>query len=88
MVVYKISLRCSMEPLFDSVKKFTDEINEIMGGFGFNEKVQVTSLLPVTVSVSRELTEEEITELRLIIVNTMKEKFDYVNIESIEKTIK
>ena len=83
-MTYKMKIRIPIGGLLKSVKDLEDSVNNSMKGFGFDEKMTVTSVIDVDVTVSRALTNEEIARMTGIAQATYKEKFGYAEVESFE----
>jgi hypothetical protein len=57
---YEIGIRVLTGSVVPAVLELEASLNESMSGFGFDEKMQITSVLPVQIAANRRLTEEEL----------------------------
>lgn len=81
-VEYLINVRLSTGKLFKAVEDVETSLNSTMKGFGFDEKIVITSVLPVSLSVSRALTSEEIDSYTKVVERTFAEKYGFAQVES------
>ncbi len=79
-VTYELKLRVLASALLESVAKLEEDINSVLSGIG--QEMHVTSVLPLTVTTDRELTEEEMDLYSKALLEQCTKKFGKTSIES------
>lgn len=84
MKEYNIKVRTSLKKIIKSVGNLEDSLNETMSGFGFDEKISITSIIPMKLKVERELTNDEKKDIQKIIELNFNDSFGLAQVESFE----
>lgn len=74
---YYIRIACDLAVLLPSAGKRLDEVNKVAHSFGIPEsmKLVATTAVPFDMTASRELTEAEIAEIKIIMLTNFEESF-------------
>jgi hypothetical protein len=83
--VYEIGIRLQLANLLSPVKGLEESINDHLASMGVNQKLVITSVVPLTLKVEREITEKEMNEMTKIIVEQFSETFGKVSIEYVRR---
>ncbi len=84
-ITFEIGIRVQARKLLSPVKDLEDSVNDAMQGFGFSEKLCVTTLLPLEMSVERRTTPEEMKSMLEAIGKTFSEQFGPAQIEYVKE---
>lgn len=79
---YTITLELSMGDLLSEINDFETSINESMKGFGFDEKMYITSQLPLELTVNQKMTDAQKQQMEGLIHKTYAETFKHVRVLS------
>ena len=74
-ITYEIGLEIKTVELFPSIGAMEDSLNKTMQGFGFDEKMVTITTLPLTLTFSRVLTEEEQNKVINLALVTYQKQF-------------
>lgn len=74
-MIYTFSITANLGKTFTSVEKVVESVNEIMYGFGFNEKIKIVGqIATITVTSNCNLTTAELLKIGQFIKDTLERK--------------
>ena len=79
-----MKIRIPFSSISKPVKALEDSVNTTMSEFGFHEKMQITTVIPMTITASEPMTKEQIELLKNMTVEHYTEAFGSASIESFE----
>jgi hypothetical protein len=78
---YTVGVRIPVGKILPKWREIEDRVNNTMKGFGFAEKMMQTYVQDFQVSVTRELTDAEIDDLKKLMQKSAREQFEFAEIE-------
>ena len=84
-IKFEIGVRMNMRDLVPKAKEVEDSVNDTMQSFGFSEKMRVTTVLPMELSVAQQPTAAEWESFKAIIIQTFREQYGFAEIEYVKE---
>lgn len=81
---FEIGVRCPVAPLSSAVRDVEGALNKSMAGFGFSEKLVITSVVPLVLTVARMPTDAEMAFTRAAIEKEFSDKFGPSKVEYVK----
>lgn len=79
-IQYKVEISLNLASVFSAVDELTKSVNTYLAAMGYDEKIMLRGKpLVMTLTVERELTQEEIEKMKNILIGEMKVSFPNSN---------
>ena len=81
---FEFGIRVPVGKLLNTVKQLEDSVNDSMQSFGFSEKMIITSVIPLEMTVKRLPTDSEMYKIREILQAQYADAFGSATIEYVK----